>query len=153
MCDYGRLNTFINVNAETRVDCPQLRRDGSLIKVGWDEIYAETTSRIKSFAKDEVAFLGSAYASCEDNYLFAKFARTVIGSGNLDFMKHIDPEFGDDLLKQNDVTPNSMGAKLTGISPSKSGLNFEGIIKAIREGRIKALYILEDDVISSNPST
>jgi NADH-quinone oxidoreductase subunit G len=128
-----------------------LRRDGSLIKVGWDEIYAETTSRIKSFAKDEVAFLGSAYASCEDNYLFAKFARTVIGSGNLDFMKHIDPEFGDDLLKQNDVTPNSMGAKLTGISPSKSGLNFEGIIKAIREGRIKALYILEDDVISSNP--
>jgi NADH-quinone oxidoreductase subunit G len=151
MCDYGRLNTFKNVNAENRVDGPQLRKDGKLIKVGWDEIYAETALRIKSFAKDEVAFLGSAHASCEDNYLFAKFARTIIGSGHLDFMKHIDPEFGDDLLKQNDVTPNSMGAKLTGISPSKSGLNFEGIIKAIREGKIKALYILEDDIVSANP--
>ncbi|MFB3055999.1 MAG: molybdopterin-dependent oxidoreductase [Ignavibacteriaceae bacterium] len=151
MCDYGRLNTFKNVNAEDRVDCPQLRREGNLVKVSWDEIYAETASRIKSFAKDEVAFLGSAHASCEDNYLLAKFARTVIGCGNLDFMNHIDSEFGDDLLKQNDVTPNSMGAKLTGISPSKSGLNFEGIIKAIREGKIKALYILEDDVVSANP--
>ncbi len=151
MCDYGRLNTFKNVNAEDRVDCPQLRRDGNLIKVGWDEIYAETASRIKSFAKDEVAFLGSAYASCEDNYLLAKFARNVIGSGNLDFMNHYDSEFGDDLLKQNDVTPNSIGAKLTGVSPSKSGLNFEGIIKAIREGKIKALYILEDDIVSANP--
>ena len=151
MCDYGRLNTFKNVNAETRVDCPQLRREGKLVKVGWDEIYAETASRIKSFAKDEVAFLGSAHASCENNYLFAKFARTVIGSGNLDFMNHLDPEFGDDLLKQNDVAPNSMGAKLAGISPSKSGLNFEGIIKAIREGKIKALYILEDDVVSADP--
>jgi NADH-quinone oxidoreductase subunit G len=151
MCDHGRLNTFKDVNAEDRVDCPQLRRDGKLIKVGWDEIYAETASRIKSFAKDEVAFLGSAYASCEDNYLLAKFARNVIGSGNLDFMSHYNPEFGDDLLKKNDVTPNSMGTKLSGISPSKSGLNFEGIIKAIREGKIKALYILEDDLVSANP--
>jgi NADH-quinone oxidoreductase subunit G len=151
MCDYGRLNTFKNVNAEDRVEGPQLRRDGNLIKVGWDEIYAETASRLKSFAKDEIAFLGSAYASCEDNYVLAKFARTVIGSGNLDFMNHIDPEFSDDLLKQNDVTPNSLGAKLTGISSSKSGLNFEGIIKAIREGKIKALYILEDDIVSANP--
>jgi NADH-quinone oxidoreductase subunit G len=151
MCDHGRLNTFKNVNAEDRVDCPQLRREGKLIKVGWDEIYAETASRIKSFPKDEVAFLGSAYASCEDNYLLAKFARNVIGSGNLDFMNHINPEFGDDLLKRNDVTPNSMGAKLAGISPSKSGLNYESIIKAIREGKIKALYVLEDDVVSVNP--
>lgn len=151
MCDYGRLNTFKNVNDDDRVNCPQLRRDGNFVKVGWDEIYAETASRIKSFAKDEVAFIGSAYASCEDNYLLAKFAHDVIGSINLDFMKHINPEFGDDLLKQNDVTPNSMGAKLTGIFPSKSGKNFDGIIKAIREGKIKALYILEDDLVSANP--
>jgi len=150
MCDHGRLNTFKHVNADDRIDCPQLRRDGNLVKVGWDEIYAETASRIKSFAKDEVAFLGSAYASCEDNYLLARFARNVIGSGNLDFMNHIDTEFGDDLLKKNDVTPNSLGAKLTGVSPSKSGLNLEGIIKGIREGKIKALYVLEDDLVSAD---
>jgi NADH-quinone oxidoreductase subunit G len=151
MCDYGRLNTYKNVNAEDRVDYPQLRREGKLVKVGWDEVFAETASRIKSFAKDEIAFLGSAFATCEDNYLLAKFTRSVIGSGNLDFMKHNDPEFGDDLLKQNDVTPNSMGAKLTGIMPSKSGLNFDSIIKGIKEGKIKALYIMEDDIVSANP--
>jgi len=51
MCDYGRLNTFKNVNVDDRVDCPQLRRDGKLVKVGWDEIYAEAASRIKSLRK------------------------------------------------------------------------------------------------------
>lgn len=151
MCDHGRLNAYKNVNAEDRVDCPQLRREGKLVKVGWDEVFAEAASRIKSFAKDEIAFLGSAFATCEDNYLLGKFARTVIGSGNIDFMKHTNPEFGDDLLKQNDVSPNSMGAKLTGVSPSKSGLNFEGILKGIKEGKLKALYIMEDDIVSANP--
>ncbi len=151
MCDYGRLNTFKHVNAKDRVDSPQLRREGQLVKVGWDEAFAEAASRIKSFAKDEIAFIGSAYATCEDNYLLAKFAGSVIGSGHIDFMRHTDPEFGDDLLKKNDVTPNTRGAELVGVSPSKSGLNLEGIFKAIKEGKIKALYVIEDDLIASNP--
>jgi len=151
MCDDGRLNTFKYVNADDRVDSPQIRREGQLRKVDWEEAFAETVSRIKSFSKDEIAFIGSAHATCEDNYIFVRFARSVIGCGNIDFVQHIDPEFGDDILRVNDVTPNSMGAKLAGVSPSKSGLNLDGIKKAIREGKIKALYILEDDIITEDP--
>ncbi len=83
--------------------------------------------------------------------LHAKFAKSVIGTGNLDFVRHIDPSFGDDILRNEDVTPNSKGAELAGVSPSKNGLDFNGIIKAIREGKIKALYILEDDIVNDNP--
>ena len=151
MCDDGRLNTFKYVNADDRVDSPQIRKEGQLRKVEWEEALAETVSRIKSFSKDEIAFIGSAQATCEDNYIFAKFARSVIGCGNIDFVQHIDPEFGDDILRLNDVTPNAMGAKLAGVSPSKSGLDIDGIKKAIREGKVKALYILEDDVITEDP--
>ena len=151
MCDDGRLNTFKYVNAEDRIDGPHLRREGQLINVGWDEAYAETVSRIKSFGKDEIAFLGSAYATCEDNYIFAKFARSVIGCGNIDFMRHNNPGFGDDILKQNDISPNTFGAELVSISPSKKGLNFDGILKGIKEGKIKALYIMEDDIVSADP--
>jgi NADH-quinone oxidoreductase subunit G len=151
MCDHGRLNTFKFVNADDRVDGPHIRVEGNLTRVGWDEAYAEAASRLKSFNKDEIAVLGSAYATVEDNYIAAKFAKTVLGTGNLDFARHTDPDFGDDILRNDNITPNSLGAELVGVSPSKSGLDFKGIIKGIREGKIKALYILEDDLVNSNP--
>ncbi len=151
MCDHGRLNTFKFINAADRVDGPHLRREGSLVKVGWDEAFAAAASELKTFGKDEVAFIGSPFATCEDNYAFAKFAKTVIGGKHIDFMRHIDPNFGDDLLRRNDVTPNSLGAEAVGIAPSKNGLTLDGIIKGINDGKIKALYIIEDDIVASNP--
>ncbi len=149
MCDHGRLNTFKNVNAEDRVDGAYIRKEGSLTKAGWDEAFAAAASELKRFGKDEVAFIGSAYATCEDNYVFKKFANSVIGSKHLDFIRHNDPEFGDDLLRKNDITPNTTGAELIGISPSASGLNLDGILKGIHEGKIKALYIIEDDLLAA----
>lgn len=147
MCDHGRLNTFKFVNADDRVDGPHLRVEGNLVKVGWDEAFAQAASRLKSFAKDEIAIIGSPYTTCEDNFMIAKFAKSVLGTGNLDFIRHIDPEFGDDILRKDDVTPNTLGAELIGIAPSKNGRDYSNIIKGIREGKVKALYLMEDDLI------
>ena len=151
MCDHGRLETFKSVNADNRIDGPYLRREGTLQKVGWDEAFASASSQLKQFEKDEIAFIGSPFATCEDNYVFGKFANSVIGSKHLDFMRHINPEFGDKILRKNDVTPNTMGTELVGVSPSKGGLDFNGIIQGINDGKIKALYLIEDDVISADP--
>jgi len=151
MCDHGRLNTFKSVNTDDRINSPHIRKDGQLIKVNWDEAIAEAASRLKTFNKDQVAFLGSAFATNEDNFLAAKIAKNVIGTGNLDFMRHIDPGFADDILRTEDVTPNSAGAELAGIKPSKSGLDVEGIFKAVDDKKIKALYIIEDDPVKFNP--
>ncbi len=148
MCDHGRLNTFKFVNADDRVDGPHLRVEGNLTKVEWDKAFTEAASRLKSFAKDEIAVIGSPYTTLEDNFMIAKFAKSVLSTGNLDFVKHTDPEFGDDILKINDITPNSLGAELAGIAPSKNGKNFEQIIKGIKEGKIKALYLIEDDLVA-----
>ncbi len=150
MCDHGRINTFKNVNTEDRVDGPHKRKDGTLVKVGWDEAFAAAASELKTFGKDEIAFIGSAFATCEDNYVFAKFAHSVVGSKHLDFIRHADPDFEDDILRKADVTPNSSGAKLVGISPAKGGFNIEGITKGIKDGKIKALYIIEEDLIANN---
>ena len=151
MCDHGRLNTFKFINAGDRVDGPHMRVEGNLIKVGWDEAFAKAASNLKLFGKDEIAILGSAYATVEDNYLAAKFAKSVLGTGHLDFVRHIDPSFGDEILRNDDVTPNSKGAELAGVTPTKNGLDYNGIIKAIREGKIKALFVLEDDILNDNP--
>lgn len=151
MCDEGRLNAFKDVNAADRIDSPKIRREGQLETIGWDEIFAEISSRIKSFGKNEIAFLGSAYATCEDNYMLVKFAKSIINCNNIDFVRHNNPEFGDELLRQDDVTPNVLGAELTGVQPPGSGLNYDGIVKGIREGKIKALYVMEDDIVNIDP--
>lgn len=151
MCDHGRLNTFKFINADDRVDSPHLRKEGTLTKVSWDAAFTEAASRLKSFNKDEIAILGSPYATCEDNFMISKFAKSVIGTGNLDFIKHTDNEFGDDILRRNDVTPNTLGAELVGVIPSKTGKNFEQIIKGIKDKKIKALILFEDDLVAYDP--
>lgn len=151
MCDHGRLNTFKFVNAETRVDSPHIRKEGKLIRTGWDEALAEAASRLKTFSKDQIAVIGSPYATCEDNYIASKFAKSVLGTNNIDFIRHIDYSFADDILRREDLTPNSLGADLVGIKPQKNGSNIEGIIKSIKEGKIKAIYLIEDDILAVNP--
>lgn len=147
MCDHGRVNTYKFINAEDRVDGPFIRNQGNLVKVGWDEAISKAASELKSFSKDEIAFIGSPFATCEDNYVFGKFARNVFNSKNIDFVKHVNPEFGDEILRNNDVTPNSFGAETVGIKPASGGMGYEGIIKGINEKKIKALYIIEDDLV------
>lgn len=148
MCDSGRLDTWKFVNDNNRIDGPFVRKDGNLQKVGWDEAYSAAVSKLKSFKKNEIAFIGSAFATNEDNYLLNKFAHSVFGSGNLDFFRHIIPGSGDNILIREDKTPNSLGAELSGVVPSKEGINSEKILSAINEGKIKALYVIEEDIAS-----
>lgn len=152
MCDYGRLNTFKFVNSETRVHYPQLRKNGKLVEVGWDEAIAAAVSGLKSFSRDQIAVIGSPFATCEDNYLVSKFAKNILGTGNLDFLRHTDPNFADEILRTDDITPNSKGALIAGVKPSASGLNLDGIMRGIENQKIKALYLIEDDLIKAYPA-
>ncbi|MDO8549140.1 MAG: molybdopterin-dependent oxidoreductase [Ignavibacteria bacterium] len=151
MCDHGRINTFKFINAKDRVNGPYIRKEGTLGRVSWQEAVNRAASELRSFNKNEIAFIGSAYATCEDNYLFSRFASSVIGSVNIDFMRREDPSFADDILRRSDITPNSLGAELVGVIPGKHGLNIEGIFNGINEGKIKALYIIEDDIVEVRP--
>jgi NADH-quinone oxidoreductase subunit G len=151
MCDHGRLDTFKFVNADTRINSPQIRKEGKLVDINWDEAVNEATSKLKSFSKDQIAVIGSPFATCEDNYLVSKFARSVLQTGNLDFIRHIDPGFADDILRTEDITPNSTGAELVGVQPSKSGMDIKGILNSIKEKKIKALYLIEDDIVEAFP--
>lgn len=153
MCDHGRIDTFKFINADDRVDGPHVRHEGSLQKATWDDALSLTAKELKSsrLNRDEIAFIGSPYATLEDNYVFAKFVNSIFGSKNIDFMRHVDPSFGDDILRKEDITPNSIGAEAVGVKPGQNGTNFEGIIKGIKEGKIKALYLLEDDIVASDP--
>jgi len=148
MCDNGRLNTFKHVHADNRVNGPHIRKEGELIKGGWDEAYANTLSELKSFTKDEIAVLVSASLTVEDAYLVSKFVRSTLNVKNFDFIRKVIPGSGDTILIQEDKSTNTKGAELMGVKPGNGGLNFDEIISHIESGKIKALLLVEDDLLS-----
>lgn len=146
MCDAGRLGTYKQVNAENRIKAPLVKKDEGVTEVGWDEAIARVASELRTFKKSEIAAIGSAYATNEDNYLFQKFAAEVLGTKHIDFLRHVKPGDEDTVLIRADKTPNSRGAEEVGVRPRENGLSFDGVVKAIREGQIKALYVIDDNV-------
>lgn len=146
MCDWGRLETFKHVNVSNRIKSPMMKKDGVLVEVGWDEAIAKAAGELKAFKKSEIAVIGSAYDTNEDNYLLQKFATEVLGTKHIDFQRHVMEGDEDDLLIRADKTPNALGAAMVGVRPREGGLDVNGIIKAIREGHIKALVVADDNI-------
>jgi NADH-quinone oxidoreductase subunit G len=151
MCDNGRVNSFKHVNAESRIDGPQIRKGGEMISVGWDEAYSTTISELKRFKQSEIAVLGSAYATVEDNYTLVKFAKNILHTKNIDFAEHINHGDEDDILIREDKTPNSLGAKLAGIAPLKEGMDFAQIVDGIKNKSIRCLISMEEDFVALSP--
>jgi NADH-quinone oxidoreductase subunit G len=143
MCDAGRLGTFRHVNAETRVKAPMVKKEMDVVEVGWDEAISRVASEFKSFRKGEIAVIGSAYATNEDNYLLQKFAREVLGTKLIGQLPHLHEGDEDALLIRADKTPNSRGAAEVGVP---GGAAISEIVRAVREGNVKALYVMEDNV-------
>jgi NADH-quinone oxidoreductase subunit G len=146
MCDQGRLNTFPHVHAETRIKAPIMKKEGGPAEVGWDEAIALVASEFKGFKKSEIAVIGSPYMTNEDNFVVQKFAREVLGTRFIDFLRHEVQGDEDDLLIRADKTPNSRGAAEVGVHPANPANGFEGILRGIKEGQIKALYVIEDNI-------
>ena len=87
LCVKGRFG-FDFISHEQRLTQPLIRKDGELKPVSWDEaleLVAERLGRIKQqFGPDAIGGLSSAKCTNEENYIFQKFMRAVIGTNNID---------------------------------------------------------------------
>ena len=144
MCDHGRLDTFASVNAEDRIKAPMVRKDGVLTEVGWDEAIAVVASKLKMLKKNEVAAIGSPFATNEENYTLVKLMHHL-GVKKIDILQHVIPGNEDELLLRSDKTPNSTGARSVGIHPDADA-DLQSILRDINAGIIKVLYVLDDDI-------
>ena len=76
------------VNSGDRLSKPLLKNDGQFSEVTWDkalQVTADTLKKIRDeHGPDSIAFLSSAKCTNEENYLFQKLARAVIGTNNVD---------------------------------------------------------------------
>jgi formate dehydrogenase major subunit len=86
-CMKGRFG-WTYITAKDRLRAPLLRQDGSWQEISWDaalDRIAQEFSRITSrYGVDALATISSSRGTNEENYLFGKFMRCVIGTNHID---------------------------------------------------------------------
>lgn len=87
LCIKGR-RAFEFVQHKDRLTTPLLKRNGQFEPASWEEaldVICQNLNRIREASgPDSIGFLSSAKCTNEENYLLMKFARSVIGTNNID---------------------------------------------------------------------
>lgn len=87
LCSKGRFG-YDFVNHPDRLKKPMIRRNGGLEEVHWDEALDYCAERLvqilAAHGPEAVGGLSSARCTNEENYLFQKFMRGVLGTNNID---------------------------------------------------------------------
>jgi NADH-quinone oxidoreductase subunit G len=87
LCGKGRFGWDF-VNSEQRLTAPLVRRNGTPSRSTWEEALALTADRVNDIlarhGADAVAVIGSNRTTNEENYVLQRFARTVLGTNNID---------------------------------------------------------------------
>jgi len=80
------------VNDRRRLTRPQVRRNGRLEEVSWDEALDLLAGRLQGYRDGSFALLVSPRATNEEAYLAGKFARAVMRTHSVDCASHTRPE-------------------------------------------------------------
>ena len=93
LCVKGRFGWDF-VNSPQRIILPHVRRNGKQEESSWEEALPLTVDKVKSViaasGPDAVAVIGSNRTTNEENYLLQRFARTVLGTNNIDHHRTAD---------------------------------------------------------------
>jgi formate dehydrogenase alpha subunit len=66
------------------VTAPLIKQKGTFVEVSWEQAVKYVASTLVHYKGDQFAALSSAKCTNEENYLFQKFVRTVMGTNNID---------------------------------------------------------------------
>ncbi len=87
LCVKGKFG-YKFINHPDRLKKPLIKKDGQFEEVTWDEALAYVAGKLKEskekYGADAVAGLSSARCTNEENYLFQKLMRAVVGNNNVD---------------------------------------------------------------------
>lgn len=87
LCVKGRFG-YPFINHPDRLKTPLIKRDGKFEEATWEEAYKVITDKVngikKTHGSEVFAGLTSARCTNEENYLFQKLFRAVIGTNNVD---------------------------------------------------------------------
>jgi predicted molibdopterin-dependent oxidoreductase YjgC len=87
LCIKGRFGYDFTGHSD-RLTTPLIRKDGELKEASWDEAIIYVADKLNTIKQkngpDSIAGFASARVTNEENYLFQKFLRAVIGTNNVD---------------------------------------------------------------------
>ena len=87
LCIKGRFGHDF-VDHTDRLTTPLIRKNGKLKEASWDEAITYVSEKLSAIKQehgpDAIAGLASARCTNEENYLFQKFFRAVVGTNNVD---------------------------------------------------------------------
>jgi len=93
LCNKGRY-AFDFTNSSERLTQPLVRKDGKLTPVTWEEALAVAGNKLRelrdSRGPQSLGVIGSNRTTNEENYLLQKFARSVLGTNNIDHHRTAD---------------------------------------------------------------
>ncbi len=88
------------VNRRDRIKSPMIRRNGQLQQATWPEAIDYIAEKLPDYKDGRYALIASPRATNEDAYVAQKFARTVMGSNNVDVASNTRPEILKPLQEQ-----------------------------------------------------
>src|ERR1700675_2053694 len=93
LCGKGRFGFDFTHHSE-RIRQPLIRRNGKLEPARWEDALEEVTRRLKqardAHGPEAIGVIGSNHTTNEENYLLNRFARTTLGTNNLDHHRTAD---------------------------------------------------------------
>jgi formate dehydrogenase alpha subunit len=88
LCVKGRFG-YEFAQSKERLKKPFIKHNGKFLESSWDDaielVAGKFTEILQKYGPDSMAGYSSAKCTNEDNYLFQKFFRTVIGTNNIDY--------------------------------------------------------------------
>lgn len=134
-CMFGRFCIVPFNNGNDRLKYPLIKKNDELIPSQWDEAYYVIKESLMKYEPEEIAVLASVDLSNESAYILNKLSRRVLKTDNIGIIPNSNHS---DHLWRN---ANIIGVcKNLNLGNRKS---HEEIIKNIKGGKIKALYLTE----------
>lgn len=92
ICSKGRSSRSI-AHRPARLTAPMMRLGETLVQCTWEDALSVIATNLNIIKKNRgpksIGCLGSVRTTNEDNYVFQKFARTVIGTNNVDMLTRL----------------------------------------------------------------
>ena len=141
MPDSHRLN-FHYIDSDRRLSEPLVKKDGRHHPASWSEALAAVQSGLDRFPASETAIIASARMTNEELHL----AMELAAARGIEQITTV-PRTGesDGILISADRNPNTQGARLVWRREDPA-FRLTGIIDGVRDGSIKALLVLGEDL-------
>jgi len=159
MCDEGRF-AFQYFSDPARLRAPTWREDGRPVEMGYDDVLLRLARAIRRVVETHgpsaVGCIASSRLTNEELFLIHRFFREILGTPHLDFrvrpVQFQETDASEDgILRRTDKTANSRGARDLHILPGPGGLDVAGMLAAAADGRLKALFVFEEDLVREFP--